>query len=87
MDRSRLQRLVLHPRLSKELHDELQQKFASIITIEKVSMYGGAAAFVMHMLYNRLRVTKNTALFAVVPYIINYGSRFVGTKWIDLSME
>ena len=49
-------------------------------------MYCGAGIFIMHVLRNRLKVTKKTPAFVVIPYLLQLGAKFVGTKWIDFTM-
>lgn len=50
-------------------------------------MYGGASLFILHVLRNKLMVTKRTPIFAVAPYFLWLGFRYGATKWIDFEME
>lgn len=57
-----------------------------MILAEKMVMYGGAGIFVMHVLRNKMKITKRTPILVVVPYLLQIVTKMIGTKWIDFSM-
>jgi hypothetical protein len=81
-----LNKLILAPNLSKEIKEDLDEKFSKIIYAEKSLMYGGAFAFVMQVLRNKFKFTKTLPLYIITPYILMFGTKVVGTKWIDFQM-
>ena len=55
--------------------------------MQKMCLYGGALLFVLHMLANKLKITKRTPFFVVVPYLCQVGVKWTGYLWLDWKME
>ena len=57
--------------------------------MEKVSMtrklveYSGAGLFIIHILSNKLRLSRSTGLLIVIPPVVRYVVKVCGYLWVD----
>ena len=59
----------------------------TVITLQKLCLYGGALFFVLHILNNKLRFNKKTATFVIAPYVCQIGVKWAGYLWVDWTLD
>lgn len=45
--------------------------------------YIGCGFFILHMLRNRLRLSRYTGIYVAVPPILSYAVKILGYFWVD----
>jgi hypothetical protein len=48
-----------------------------------MSIYGGSALLVIHILRNKLRLNIRTPIFIAIPYVLQYVVKIVGSSMIE----
>lgn len=86
-DGTRLEKLILNTKLTEQHRHELEIRMGKIILLQQIFMYGGALVFTLYSIKNKFRITKLTPVLIIVPFFLQTFTKYVGYKWIDLSLE
>ncbi len=54
-----------------------------VIFMRKFVEYSGCGVFLIHMVNNRLRLSRATGLFIAIPPTLSYLIKILGYFWVD----